>query len=259
MPALDGKVALVGGGEHVAAIASALLDAGATVIVQSQGGIAPIAGATVVDDPVRDFAAADALVAQVIAEHGRLDIVLTPAPPATSGGLLALGEDPWRQFANEHLTRSVALARAGAQHLVAAGGGRIVTFASSTTFLSEGVEQAAVNAGILSLTSALSITLTDKAVNANCVVLGSPGRDQGGIPGITSENAGLLGATVAHLCSDAAADMHGRYVYCGGSQVGLYNMPFIVAGSNVLIDIVDAGANAPVGEYLTPLLNIGRD
>ena len=67
MPALDGKVALVGGGEHVGAIASALLDAGATVIVQSQGDVAPIAGATVVDAPVRDFAAADALVAKVVA------------------------------------------------------------------------------------------------------------------------------------------------------------------------------------------------
>ena len=116
-----------------------------------------------------------------------------------------------------------------------------------------------MNAGVLSLTSALSITLGDKHVTANCVVLGSPGRDQGGIPTITSENVGLLGATVAHLCSDGAADVHGRYVYCGGSQVGLYNMPFIVAGANVLIDIVDAGASAPVGEYLTPLLNIGRD
>lgn len=247
MPSLTGQVALVGGTDpRTDAISAALRAAGAEVVAAG-------------DRPITSFADAEALVAEVVSAHGRLDILLTPIPPAQSDGLLALTEGPWRDFITTYLKRSVALARAASIHMATAGGGRIVTFSSSTTFLSTGVEQAAVNSSILSLTSAIALTMTDRNVLANCVVLGHPDTDQGGMPPVSTSGPDLLVPTVVQLCDPNGANISGRFVYCGGADIGLYTMPLIIENANVVISFGDQPDADTVGEFLAPLTNVGKD
>lgn len=260
----DAAVVVAGVDDLTAEMVAALRAAGAKIAFVVEPDEAEAARAIAGDAPliearVGSIAEAAPTVAEAVSALGGLTAVLTPVPPQQSPGLLALSQDDWQSFSSRYLTRSVAIAHAATEVLVERGGGRIVTFASSTTFLSPGVEQAAVNAGILSLTSAITLSVPGRGINANCIVLGTPGHPQGGIEPIDAIDPAVLGATVVHLCSDAASNLHGRFVYCGGSSIGLYTMPLIIENANVIIDFAQAPTAANVGEFLAPLTNVGKE
>ena len=260
----DAAVVVAGVDDLTASIVAALRAEGAKVALvvepdEAASAQAIAAGAPVIEASIGSIADASPAIAAAVAALGGLTAVLTPVPPQQSSGLLALSQGDWQSFSGRYLTRSVAIAHAATEILVERGGGRIVTFASSTTFLSPGVEQAAVNAGILSLTSAITLSVPDRGINANCVVLGTPGLPQGGIEPIEAIDPAVLGATVVHLCSEAAQNLHGRFVYCGGSSIGLYTMPLIIENANVVIDFAQAPSAANVADFLAPLTNVGKE
>lgn len=140
MRLLEGKVAIVlgagGAGNMGQAIARALIDAGAAVVVTGRH-----------EAPLRDFAAAtgahwelcdisvkaevDALFDSVVAEHGRADIAVN----ATGWGLMK----PLPDVTEDELDRIVALQFKGVHYFLAAcvramgEGGSIVQVSSATT------------------------------------------------------------------------------------------------------------------------------
>lgn len=78
---LSARVVLVTGGTQGIGlgITRAFLDAGATVVTCSRSDVAPVPGSTHRVCDVRDAAAVDALVAGVVADHGRLDVLVNNA------------------------------------------------------------------------------------------------------------------------------------------------------------------------------------
>lgn len=262
MADLHGLTALVaGGGVGNAGAVRALMDAGCRVVLQAQGET-ELASATalaalddqvsVVDRAVDGFADADAVVAGVVDEYGSLEVLLTPTAPRTDAGLREVTADAWDADLRSSAKRSAGLARAAARQFVEqGGGGRIITFGSAATFTSRGVTRAAVNSSVISLTSALHVSLADKGVTANCVMLD---------PGLAGDGAAsrLLGSLVVHLADKASADIAGRLVYCSEHELGLYTMPLIIESAHVVLRFGDDVDDGVVHEYLQPLLHVGR-
>lgn len=269
MSSLNGTQALVAGGavRNLPAI-RALTDSGAGVVIQAQTpdeiksahqAAAQLGSQVqVTTRPIATFADAEALVAEVVAEHGSLDALLTPAAPADAPALVDLDEEGWSQFKSAYVTRAVALARAATAVMVEQEtGGRVVVFASATTFVSTGAAQAAANAALLSLSSAASAGLRDTQVRVNGLLLGAPGAYQGGVPAPNGE-VDMLGPTAAWLAGTESEGVNGKFVYVGGSDVGFYSMPMVMENANVQVRFDGEADAATVGRFLNNLVDIGR-
>lgn len=242
MPELAGRTVLVAGPDTTGA-APALAAAGARTVVTS-------AGAASFDD-------CDAAVAAAVAEHGAVDVLLLPVPPRTSARLQDLDPAQWREGIESVTRRSTGLLRAFARHRVAAGGGgHVVSFASSAVFDSEGVGQASMNAAVLSLTSGASATLAPHGIAVNCVVLGG-GEPQGGMPRPDTDDDGTLLSLVVHLAG-VDPSFTGRYVYCGGRDVGLYAMPLVIEQAHLLLRLPETPDPDELGLALAPLAEVGQ-
>ncbi|MFN8147669.1 MAG: SDR family NAD(P)-dependent oxidoreductase [Candidatus Nanopelagicales bacterium] len=269
MPDLAGRTVLVvGGGRGIERAVEVLAEAGARVLLHVDGDeerrtaavlAASLTGVVVLDAPARTLADALDVVDGIVAEHGPVSLLLTAVPPRTSPALLDVDEGEWADAIAACLKRSVGLTRAVARRAVADGSPlRVVTFSSSSTFHSPGALQSSLNAAMLSLAGAAATTLAPHGIPVNCVVLGAAGADQGGVPAPDVEGAEVLASTIAHLAVDADPTFTGRYVYCGGRDVGLYSVPLIIESTHVLVRLPDEADATAVGAVLTPLVDVGR-
>jgi NAD(P)-dependent dehydrogenase (short-subunit alcohol dehydrogenase family) len=186
---LTGKSAFVtgGSGDIGGAIARALAAAGADVAV-SYVGHPEGAGATVeavqaagrraaaLQLDQRDPASIDASVSSVIAQFGRVDILVNNA--AWNIGIRfpdldALTVDVWDRVLETNLRGPFLLARAFAPHLRAHKAGRIVNIASVAGLFPGGssIAYAASKAGLVHLTRCLAVALAPD-VAVNCIAPG---------------------------------------------------------------------------------------
>jgi 3-oxoacyl-[acyl-carrier protein] reductase len=186
---LTGKIALVtgGSGDLGGAIARALAAAGVDVAVShaSRPDEAAATAAAVreagrrslsVTLDQRDPIAIDHAVGQVVAELGRLDILVNNAAwnvgiPFTD--LDALTADVWDRILEINLRGPYLLARACAGHLRAGGAGRIVNIASVGGLYpgSSSIAYSASKAGLIHLSRCLAVALAP-AVTVNCIAPG---------------------------------------------------------------------------------------
>lgn len=269
MADLVGRTALVvGGGHGVERAVEVLAEGGAQVLLHVDGDderrtaavlAASTPGTTVVDGPARSLADALATATALAAEHGPIDLLLAAVPPRTSPELLDVDEAEWADGLSSCLKRSVGLVRAVARQAVEGGTPlRVLTFSSSSTFHSRGSLQAELNAAMLSLAGAAATTLAPHGIPVNCLVIGARGAEQGGVPGPDVEGADVLASTIVHLAVDADPSFAGRYVYCGGRDVGLYSVPLIIESTHVLLRLAEDADAEAVGAALTPLVDVGR-
>lgn len=184
---LDGRVAVVTGGTRGIgrAVAAALGDAGATVVVNGRDAaavdetVAALTAAGTVARGVAGSAArpevADALVAAALAA-GDLAAVVNCAGTAEPAGssILTVTSAEWHELLDAHLTATFETCRAAAPHLVARGGGAIVN-TSSFAFDGSygGTGYPAGKGGVTSLTYALAAELAEHGVRANVVCPGA--------------------------------------------------------------------------------------
>jgi NAD(P)-dependent dehydrogenase (short-subunit alcohol dehydrogenase family) len=135
---LAGQVALVTGATRGIghAIAARLLDDGATVVVTGRDAAAaadaaarlgPSAASACAE--LTDAAAPAALVGDVVARFGRIDMLVNNAGSSEIVPALELDLDAWQRSLALHLTAPFLLAQAAAPHL-APGAGRIVNVGS---------------------------------------------------------------------------------------------------------------------------------
>jgi len=137
---LDGRVALVTGAQRGIgfACAEAFVAAGARVACVDLPGSELDAAVTRLGEAASAHPAdlaeverAAALVAQVVARHGRLDVLVGAAGTLAPAPFLDLTPEEWDRTLGVNARGSVFLAQACARHFVAAGvPGRIVLFAS---------------------------------------------------------------------------------------------------------------------------------
>jgi 3-oxoacyl-[acyl-carrier protein] reductase len=184
---LQGRVAIVtGSARNIGrAIARALADAGAAVVINAKSSAAEAdavaseicdaggkATAKLADVGTPDGAAA--LVAAAVDRFGRLDILVNNAAVRREVDFERLDYREWRDIIATILDGAYLCAHAALPHLVAAGGGSIVNIGglSSFTGAARRAHVIAAKAGLVGLTRALAHDLAPHAITVNCVAPG---------------------------------------------------------------------------------------
>jgi NAD(P)-dependent dehydrogenase (short-subunit alcohol dehydrogenase family) len=192
MGRLEGKTALItGAGTGVGRAALCLFAAeGARVVGVGRTAAtlqeAVAAAGPSASDHVGDLAidgVADAAVAQVLARHGRLDIVVHAAGVGYSwaekspGSMEAVDSTDlakWREVIAINLDAGFLVSRAAIPVMRAQGGGSIVHVSSISGFLGLPSAHAytAAKAGLINLTRSLCVAYARDGIRANCVAPG---------------------------------------------------------------------------------------
>ena len=226
----EGQVALVAGGTGAlgSAIALALLAEGAHVTVtyrraeefdalQKAAGAAPLAGAQA---DVTDPEAAEQLIAGIVRDRGRLD-VLVNAVGGYVGGAPLWQTDPAAldRMLSLNLRSGHALMRAAAPVLLRNGRGAVVNIAARAA-LEHGAGSAAYNASkaaALALFDSLAADLAGSGVRVNSVlpsIIDTPA-NRAAMPKADFARwpkADEIARVVLFLCSDDARVIHGAAI-----------------------------------------------
>jgi NAD(P)-dependent dehydrogenase (short-subunit alcohol dehydrogenase family) len=188
MKALDlsGRVAVVVGGTSGIgrAIALGLAEAGADVVVSGRRAelIDTVAkeieakGRRSVRQPadVADRASLEKLRDKVIADLGKVDILVNSAGTTKRRPTLEVPEDEWNMIMETNLTGTLRACQVFGRHMVDRGYGRIINIASLSSFVAlfEVAAYAASKAAVASLTKSLAIEWSSKGVTVNAIAPG---------------------------------------------------------------------------------------
>lgn len=152
-------------------------DAETAALVGAAGGRMTSGGAV----DLGDRAQVDAWVARAAREHGRIDVLYNNASAPVFAPLAEMTDDGWRSTLRNELDLVFYACRAVWPHLVAAGGGSVLTTASAAAhigFPGGSAAHAATKAGVLGLTRQLAVEGGPHGIRANCLspgVIDTPG------------------------------------------------------------------------------------
>ena len=249
---LSGRIILLTGASRGLglAMAEAMARAGAHVVLNGRDATAlntaaaTLTGAGLKAETARfdvtDEAAATAAISDIVARHGRLDVLVSNAGIQHRRPLLEFATADWQRVIETNLTSQFVLAREAARPMVEQGKGRIIFTAS---IVGPRVARptvpayAAAKGGLDALTRAFAVELGPKGVTCNAIAPGffatemnSPlvadaaftawisGRTPLGRWGELSE----IGGAAVFLASDAASYVNGHTLYVdGGMTVAL--------------------------------------
>jgi NAD(P)-dependent dehydrogenase (short-subunit alcohol dehydrogenase family) len=184
---LSGRAALVTGAARGLGKAAALrlLESGAAVALNVRraeqaaalgGDLAAFSGrAMVVLGDVADPAAVTAMVGEVVARFGRLDVLVNNAAAAYSTRFEQISEEEWRRALDVNLTAAFLLIRAALPAMKANGYGRVVNLSSTagkSVSTLGGAHYTASKAGLLGLTRAAAKELGPYGITVNAICPG---------------------------------------------------------------------------------------
>lgn len=243
---LEGKVAIVTGGSRGigAAISLELARQGCDVALTCKGRlaaaqevVAAIAAlgrrGLAVQTDVADFAAAEATVARVVAEFGRLDILVCNAGITWDGVIWKMTEEQWDAVIDTNLKGYFTYNRAAAQLFKEQRSGKIVNVSSINGLRGKFAQTnySAAKGGNNALTKALARELGKFDVNVNAVAPGMVMTEMAATipPEFLNKavNETVLGRiasaedvahVVAFLCSDYARHITGEVIKVDGGQ-----------------------------------------
>ncbi len=246
---LRGRVALVTGAGSASGIGFAsarlLVELGATVAIASTSSridqrVADLGGPPTTGHvaDLTDEAQAGQVVADAVAAHGRLDIVVANAGMTSvtvvgeSGGIAGTSADAWRAGIARNLDTAFHVLRAALPHLIDSGAGRIVAVSSVTgpvMAMRDEAAYAAAKAGVVGLVRSIAVYHAADQVTANAVApgwiaTGSQTPDEArlgrGVPVGRSATPVEVASAVAWLCTPGAAYVTGQcLVVDGGNSI----------------------------------------
>jgi len=232
---LSGRVALVTGGSRGIGrgITEALVAAGATVVTCARSDAEPVPGTTHRQCDVRDPEAVETLVASIVEDHGRLDVLVNNA----GGSPYALAADASPRFhdkvlgLNLHAPLLVAQAANAVMQRQDSGGAIVNISSVSALRPSPGTAAyGAAKAGVDSLTRSLAVEWAPR-VRVNSVDVGLCRTEHtddhyGGDAGVAAIEQTIplgrmarpeeVGHVVAFLASDLASYVSGAQLACHG-------------------------------------------
>jgi NAD(P)-dependent dehydrogenase (short-subunit alcohol dehydrogenase family) len=183
---LAGRVAVVIGGTSGIGrvLAVGLASAGADVVASARRAdlVASVAGEIEargvrtlrVASDVTDRASLVALRAQVLAEFGRIDVLVNCAGRTKRGATLDFSERDWNDILECNLTGTFRSCQVFGAPMLERGYGRIVNIASLSTFVAfqEVAAYGASKAAVAALTKSLAIEWGPRGVNVNAIAPG---------------------------------------------------------------------------------------
>ncbi|HEX2057583.1 MAG TPA: SDR family oxidoreductase [Actinomycetota bacterium] len=257
MPSLDGKVAVVTGAgrgigrEHALALAGA----GAKVVVNDLGGSTAGEGqdqtpaqqvadeikgnggeATANYDNVADFAGAERMVKQAVADFGRLDILVNNAGILRDRMLVSMSEAEWDAVIEVHLKGHFAPTHHAAAYWRAQSkegrqvNGRVINTSSpSGVFGNVGqTNYGAAKAGIAAFTIIAAQELGRYGVTVNCLAPNARTRMTEDIFGMEPPAEGFdpldpsnISPVVVALCTDEAQGITGQCFFVYGGTINV--------------------------------------
>ncbi len=238
---LDGRVAIVTGASRGLgrAIAEALADAGASVVLTSRElDVATAAASEIETAPgqrclgveldVRVASQVDAAIAKVLSEFGRADILVNNAGITHRGSATELSETQWDEVLDTNLKGAWLCSRSVRAAMQEQGWGRILNIASmfSTVALPNRSPYVASKGGMAALTRALALEFAADGILVNAL---APGPFQTELAD-DQARAGLLaaiplarwgqpkelGPAALFLCSEASAFITGATIPVDG-------------------------------------------
>ncbi len=248
---LSGRVCLVTGGAQgigEACIRRFARESAKLVIAdiddQRGAALASELGGLYVHCDVGDKAQVDALVAQTLAAHGRIDVLVNNAGIFRAADFLDVTESDFDAVLRINLKGSFLVGQAVAREMARVGQGSIINMSSVNAVLTIPTISSynVSKGGINQLTRVMALALADKGVRVNAVAPGTIATELAAKAVLTSEEAKAkimsrtpmkrlgepseIADTVAYLASDAASYITGEIVVVDGGRMTLnYTVP----------------------------------
>ena len=196
---LENKVALVtGAGRGIGrAIAIALAKEGAEVVVNYNGSeerakevkqtIEENGGkASIYKCNVSDFEACEAMIKDIVKEHGRLDILVNNAGITKDGLIMKMKEEDFDSVLNVNLKGTFNTIRHSARQMLKQRSGKIINISSVSGILGNvgQANYAASKAGVIGLTKTMARELGSRGITVNAI---APGFVETEMTGVLSE------------------------------------------------------------------------
>ncbi len=183
---LKDKVAVVTGGARGIGRATAALLArnGARVVIAdidetvARSSAESIPGASAIQMDVSEESQVESGIAQVMADFGRVDILINNAGLNTMKHRVTIDQFPveeWDRILNVDLRGLFLVSRAVSAIMIRQGAGRIVNISSVMGLVPARLQCAftAAKAGVINLTRAMAIELAPNGILVNCIAPGS--------------------------------------------------------------------------------------
>lgn len=180
-----------------------------------------------------DFAATDAVVKEVMADFGRIDVLVNNAGITKDGLILRMTEEQWDAVITTNLKSAFNFTRAVVPVMAKQRGGSIINM-SSVVGLSGNAGQcnySASKAGLVGLAKSIAKEMGPRGVRANCIAPGFIETDMTGalpenvkadwekqIPLRRSGKPEDVANVAAFLASDLSAYVTGQVISCCGGM-----------------------------------------